>query len=92
MSILRDLAVILLALEATVMVLVVLAALALLNYGLFYIRWWHTIPHYASVVWKYLNMGIYLVKRACQLVAAPVFAVAEFVARVGEIGKVRRQR
>lgn len=87
MSVLRDLAMILLALEAAVAVLAVLAALALVNYGLFYVRWWHTIPHYFSVAWKYLNAGIYYVKRTCQIIAAPVFAVARFQSTL--VGMVR---
>ena len=87
MPILRDLAIILLALEAAVLTLAVLAALALVNYGLFRARWWHALPFYFSIAWKYLTMGIYGVRRICQLLTAPVFALARLQATVSGIAR-----
>lgn len=97
MPILRDLAMILLAFEAFALTLAVLAALALVNYGLFRSRWWHAIPYYFSIGWRYLTMGIYGVRRICQLAAAPIFALARLQATVSGMareaaGMVNRQR
>lgn len=97
MPILRDLAMILLALEAAVLTLAVLATLALVNYGLFRSRWWQAIPCYFSVARRYLTIGIYIVRRICQLVTAPIFALARLQATVSGMARgaaemVNRQR
>jgi len=92
MPILRDLAIILLALEAAVLTLAILAALALVNYGLFRARWWHAIPCYFSLARKYLNMGIYGIERLCQLVTAPIFAVARLQATVQGMARGAAER
>jgi len=86
-SVLRDLSLILLALEWAVFTLVVLAALAAINYGLFRLRWWHTLPRQFALARGYLDAARRVLERMCRAAAAPIFAVG--AARAALSGAVR---
>ncbi len=88
MYVLRDIALILLAIEGAVFTLVALAALAVINYGLFRFRWWHTIPGWFAVGRHYLLLGQQIVERVCRAARAPIVAVA--TTKAGIAGGARR--
>lgn len=75
MSTLRDIALIILALEGAIFTLIVLALLAGANYGLFRSRWWHRLPRLFAQVRGYLELGRSTMKRASRAVISPVFRV-----------------
>jgi hypothetical protein len=72
---LRDLALILLALEAALGTLVVLAVIAAINYALFYFRWWRTLPRWFAIARGYLHQGRQAVEIGSRAVAAPIFTL-----------------
>jgi hypothetical protein len=74
-SVLRDVALILLALDGAVLTLAALVVLAMINYGLVRFRWWHTIPGWFAIGRHYLALGQSVVERVCRAVAAPIFVV-----------------
>ncbi|HEC33498.1 MAG TPA: hypothetical protein ENI37_02140 [Chloroflexi bacterium] len=76
MSVLRDVALVILALEGVVLTLAALAMLAAINYGLLRFRWWHTVPRWLAVVWGYLALAQRIVERVCRAVVSPILAVA----------------
>ncbi|HID83554.1 MAG TPA: hypothetical protein EYH30_02560 [Anaerolineales bacterium] len=76
MPVLRDIALVLLALEGAILTLMVLAVLAAISYGLLRFRWWHTIPRWFAVVRGYLALTQRIVERVCQAAVAPIFRVA----------------
>jgi len=82
MSILRDVSLILLALEGVVFTLLALAALAAINYGLVRFRWWHTIPRWFGLLRGYLAIGQRWVEQACRIAVTPIMTVAAAVAAV----------
>lgn len=89
MAVLRDVALILLALEGAILTLVAVAVLALLNYGLIRFRWWHTLPRWFGVVWRYLTLGQGVVERLCRAAVAPILAIGS--ARAALAGVIRRR-
>jgi hypothetical protein len=82
MAVLRDVALIILAVEGVVFTLLVLVVLGAINYGLIHFRWWHVIPGWFAVGRSYLNRGLELVERVCEAVAKPVFAAYTLEAKV----------
>jgi hypothetical protein len=82
MSVLRDVSLILLALEGAAFTLVILALLGAINYGLIRFRWWHTIPGWFALAWGYLRRGQQIIGRICRLLTAPIFAVYVFQAKL----------
>ncbi len=76
MAVLRDISLILLILEATVLTLAVLLVFAAINYLLIRSRWWHVIPTYFALARGYLAQGQQIVERACRALIAPVLAVS----------------
>lgn len=88
MFVLRDISLILLAIEGAAVTLLVLAALAVVNYGLFRLRWWHAIPQALAVVRGYLGIARQIVERVCRAVVAPIFALARV--RAALVSMVRR--
>lgn len=82
MAVLRDVALIILAIEGTVFTLLVLALLGVINYGLIRFRWWHVIPGWFAVGRSYLSLGLHYVERACEVVTKPVFAAYTLEAKV----------
>lgn len=75
MSTLRDLSLILLALEGAVLTLAVLAILAAANYLLFRARWWRVLPRWFAIVRAYFYLGQQIVARVCRALLAPIFAI-----------------
>ena len=75
MSTLRDVALIILALEGAVVTLIVLALLTGANYGLFRSRWWHRLPRWFAQVRGYLELGRSAMERTSRAIVSPVFLV-----------------
>lgn len=75
MSVLRDAALILLALEGAVVALAGLAVLGVINYGLLRSRWWHVLPGWFATAQRALLLGRRVIKRVCRGIAAPFFAI-----------------
>jgi len=73
-SVLRDAALVLLALEGAALTLVVAASLAVLNYALLRLRWWHRVPSWFALAWRYVRIGQRVIAQMCQAVTAPVVA------------------
>ncbi|MCX7856238.1 MAG: hypothetical protein N2556_09770 [Anaerolineae bacterium] len=90
MGILRDLALILLALEAALGALVGVALGAAVNYGLYRSRWWRVLPRWFLQARRALVLGQHGVERACRRIAAPVFAASS--ARAALSGMLLRRR
>jgi hypothetical protein len=82
MGVLRDIALILLAIEGAVFTLLVLVVLGAINYGMIRFRWWHVIPGWFAVGRSYLDIGLHYVERACEVVTKPVFAAYTLEAQV----------
>jgi len=76
LGVLRDLALILLALEAALGVLVGVALGAAVNYGLYRSRWWRVLPRYFLLARGYLRRGQQGVERVCRRATAPIFAAS----------------
>ncbi len=90
MGILRDLALILLALEAAVGSLVAVALLVAVHYGLYRSRWWRVLPRWLLVVRQYLLLGQRGVERISRRAAAPILAVASARAALTSMLRPRR--
>ncbi len=90
MRILRDLALILLAIEAALGALVGVALGAAVNYGLYRSRWWRVLPRWFLQARGFLSLGQQVVERACQRAAAPVFAASS--ARAALAGMLARRK
>lgn len=73
MGVLRDLALILLVLEAALGALVGVALGAAVNYGLYRSRWWRVLPRWLLQARRYLVLGQHRVDRVCRRVATPIF-------------------
>jgi hypothetical protein len=73
MSTLRDIALIILAIEGAIITLILLALLAGANYGLFRSQWWHRLPRWFALVRAYLDMGRGTVERVSRAIVSPVF-------------------
>lgn len=82
MSVLRDLSVILLALEAFLIALLPVVVLAAINYFAIRFRWWHEIPRYAAIGRYYLFRGQQIVGDVSRLARTPFIAAAKAQARV----------
>jgi len=72
MSTLRDLALIILAVEGAIVTLVILLVLGAVNYGLFKSRWWHVLPRWSGRLYGYLRSGHHAVDRVCRAMVSPV--------------------
>lgn len=93
MSVLRDVALILLAVEGAILTLAVLAMLGLVNYGLFRFRWWRTLPRWFARARDYVYLGQGVVERGCRAMVAPIFALASARARLsGALRGPKRRR
>ena len=75
-SVLRDVAVIILALEGAVFTLVAVSLLAVVNYGLFRFRWWHRVATWLTLARRYLDLGQRAVERACRAAVSPLMIVS----------------
>jgi hypothetical protein len=75
MSVLRDVAVILLAAQAFILVLVPLALFGGLVYGLWMLLQHRNLPTWLRMGREYLMMGLSYVEQAMEAAAKPVFAV-----------------
>lgn len=87
MSVLRDVAVIILALEGAVFTLVVVSLLAVINYGLFRFRWWHRAATWLTLARRYLGVGQRAVERVCRTAVSPLMIVS--ATKAGLAGGVR---
>lgn len=94
MSVLRDAALILLALEGAVVALAILAVLGMVNYGLLRSRWWHVLSRWFTAAQRVLLLGRRIVARVCQGIAAPFFAIGAIQANLGVLagGLLRQDR
>ena len=82
MGVLRDLAVILLAVQAFVFMLVPLALFGALVYGVWTLQRHRNLPTWLRVGREYLLMGLSTINLAMEAVARPVFKVREAAANV----------
>jgi len=90
---LRDLALILLALEAALGALVVLAVVGAINYALFYFRWWETLPRWFATARGYLRLGRQAVEKGARAVVAPIFALeSSWAGARRAVGELRNQQ
>ncbi len=92
MGTLRDLALILLALEAALGALVALALMGAVNYAFFHFRWWETLPRWFAIARGYLRRGRQAVEAGSRAVAAPIFTLEATWAGVKGAAKVLRSR
>ncbi len=90
MGILRDLALILLALEAAIGSLVMVALLVAVHYGLYRSRWWRVLPRWLLTVRQYLVLGQRGVEQVSRRAAAPILTVASARAALASILRCRR--
>jgi hypothetical protein len=85
-SVLRDVALLILALEGATLVLVVLVVMGVVNYVLLRFRWWHRVPRWLALVRYYLRVGQRAVERTCHVATTPFVAAttvrATFAQRV----------
>jgi len=91
-STLRDLSLILLALEGAVFTLTLLAVLAAVNYLLFRSRWWRILPRWFAVARTYFHLGQQIVARVCRMLLAPIFALRAAQAAVTAGARHLRQQ
>jgi hypothetical protein len=82
MSVLRDLSLILLAIEAFAFALVPLMLFGSLVYGLGWLRRHENLPSWLRVAQAYLNLGRSYVELAMAIVARPVLFVGSILATV----------
>lgn len=76
MGILRDLALILLAMEVALGALLGVALGAAANYGLYRSRWWRVLPRWFLQARRYLMLGQQVVDQGCRRVATPIFKLS----------------
>jgi hypothetical protein len=89
MATLRDLSLILLAVEAFVMALVPLALLGGLVYGLWWLHRHENLPTWLQLAQAYLSVGRAYVELAMRAVIRPILLVHSFLATVqGWLGAV----
>jgi hypothetical protein len=82
MSLLRDLALILLAIEGFILALVPLVLFGGLVYGMWWLRRHENLPSWLHLAQSYLELGRSYVDLGMALVVRPIFAVNAFVAKV----------
>jgi hypothetical protein len=82
MAVIRDLSLILLAVEAFVLALVPLVLLGGLAYATWWLRRHENLPRWLMLAQSYLTQGQNYVKVAMRAVAAPVLQVHSFLATV----------
>ncbi|MCS7178277.1 MAG: hypothetical protein RML46_07625 [Anaerolineae bacterium] len=80
MSILRDLALMLLALEIALGALAGVALMTLLNYGLYRSRWWRVLPRWLQRARRVLGRGQKGVEQVCRQMVRPVLALSSLCA------------
>jgi len=91
MTTLRNLSLILLAVEAFVMALVPLALLGGLVYGTWWLRRHENLPSWLKLAQAYVDLGRSYVELAMSAVARPIFVVHSFLAKIqGLLGAVAR--
>ncbi|MCS7282224.1 MAG: hypothetical protein RMK65_03925 [Anaerolineae bacterium] len=87
MSLLRDIALIVLALQGVFVALVLVAVLAAVNYGLYRAQWWRRFPRFLARVYGILLLVRERVDAGARAAATPVFFVSEKVAALrGALG------
>jgi hypothetical protein len=90
LGILRDLALILLALEAAFGALVGVALGVAVNYGLYRSRWWRILPRWLLPVRRFLRLGQQGVERICRRATTPIFTLSS--ARAALTGVFSRRK
>jgi hypothetical protein len=92
MSLLRDLALILLAIEAFILALVPLVIFGGLVYGAWWLRRHEHLPRWLHLARTYLELGRRYVELAMAFVVRPIFAVSTFVAKIqGGVDSLRKE-
>lgn len=93
MGALRDLALILLALEAALGALVVLVVVGAVNYALFRFRWWETLPRLFVIARGYLYLGRQAVEKGTRAVVAPIFTLeSSWAGAKRAVGELRNRQ
>jgi hypothetical protein len=89
MAVIRDLALILLAIEAFVIALVPLALVGALVYGMGWLLRRDHLPAWIKVVQAYLALGLAYVELAMAAIVKPILAIHSVLARVqGWLGAI----
>jgi len=82
MSLLRDLSLILLVVEAFVLALVPLVLLGGLVYGLWWLQWHENLPGWLKLAQAYVDLGRAYVELAMAAVVRPILLVNSILATV----------
>lgn len=82
MSVIRDIALILLAVEAFVLALVPLALFGGLVYGMWWLQRHENLPSWLGVVQAYLELGRAYVDLAMALIVRPIFLIGSIQSTV----------
>lgn len=84
---LRDIALFLLALEGAAFTLGALALLAVVNYGLLRLRWWHRIACWLALARHYLHLGRRVVEQGCRVAVTPILVIWRIQAGAAAIAR-----
>jgi hypothetical protein len=90
LGVLRDLALILLAMGAALGALVGVALGVAVNYGLYRSRWWRILPRWLLQAREFLLLGRQGVERVCRRATMPFFTISS--ARAALAGMLVRRR
>ncbi len=82
MPALRDIALIVLALQGALCALLPAAVLTAIHYGLYRSRWWQAVPRFLTRACVFLALFRERVEAAARVVSAPVFRISETAAAV----------
>jgi hypothetical protein len=92
MAIVRDLSLILLAIEAFVLALIPLVLLGALVYGLFYLQRHQNLPSWLSLTRAYLDLALSYVELGMATVVRPIFWINRILATLdGWLGAIARR-
>ncbi len=89
MGVLRDLALILLAIEAALGALVGVALGAAVNYGLYRSRWWRVLPRWFLRARRFLLSVQQGVEQICRRATAPIFTLSSARAALARMKRAR---
>lgn len=92
MAVLRDVALIVLALQGALCALIPVAVLAAVHYGLYRSRWWQRVPRLLARADALLLLLRERVEGGARSVSAPLFRLSEGVAAARAMLGLRRQR
>lgn len=90
MSVLRDIALILLMLQGFLCALIPVAILAAVNYGLYRSRWWRGLPRFLARAYDFVLRVRERVNAGARAAATPVFFFSQSVAALRGVLGIQR--